>query len=94
MQAWLFVVLVLGALGVLAAHAYARPRGVYLRSVAGFFAVTLGWALIWLLLSPSNEAGFGFFAIWIVLAALAFVLTVTACAGATARYIVDGMRAR
>lgn len=88
------IIVVLGGLAVLAAYAFRHPRGVYIRSAAGVLLVTFGWALFWLLMSPSSEAGFGFFAIWVVLAALALVVALAACLGATARYVVDGLRTR
>ncbi len=94
MQIWLLLFLVLGALVFLAHRTFRRPRGVYLRSVAGVLLVTLGWALIWLVASPSNEAGFGFFAIWVVLIASSLALALAACLGATARHLVDGLQAR
>ncbi|MBY0564816.1 MAG: hypothetical protein K2P58_11590 [Hyphomonadaceae bacterium] len=94
MQGWVFLALLLGALGFLALRSFLRPRGVYLRSVGGVLLVTLGWAGFWLVMSPSNEAGFGFFAIWVVLVALVSCLAIAACAGATARYIYEGLRVR
>lgn len=87
MAALPLLVFLLGVLGVVGRHAFLHPKGAYLRSAAGVALVTLGWAAIWLLISPSNEAGFGFFAIWVVLVALALLLAVAACLGATARYV-------
>ena len=74
---------------MLAVRAFLHPRGVYLRSVVGVLLITLGWALFWFLMSPSNEAGFGFFAIWVVLAAFGLVIAFAACLGATVRHLVD-----
>jgi len=86
-----FLIVVAGALAVVAHHAFRNPRGVYLRSAAGVALVTFGWALIWFLAAPSNEAGFGFFAIWVVLVALSLLIAIAACIGATVRHLLgDG----
>lgn len=76
-------------LGFIAWRAFRKPRGVYLRSAIGVAGVTLGWAAIWFAASPANEAGFGFFAIWIVLVAIALAAGLAASLGATARYIAN-----
>jgi hypothetical protein len=93
MQAWALGLLLLAALGFLAWRTFQRPRGVYLRSAAGVLIVTFGWALFWLVVSPSNEAGFGFFAIWVVLVALAVIVAFAACLGATVRHVADALKA-
>lgn len=79
-------------LALLAHHAYRHPRGVYTRSLAAVVIVILGWAGIWWLSSPSNEAGFGFFVVWVALAALAILGGLAAVAGATARHVADALR--
>lgn len=86
------LLLLLGAAGFLAHRAFRRPRGVYLKSVLGVLGVTLGWAGFWMLMSPANEAGFGFFAIWVVLVALAVAAALAACLGASVRHVVDRLR--
>jgi hypothetical protein len=85
----LVIVLLLGGFGAVAWGGFRRPRGVYWKSAASVAAVVLGWAALWLIVSPSNEAGFGFFAIWVVLTAIALLLALAACAGATARHVVE-----
>lgn len=88
----LLLLLPVGALGAVAWTAFRRPHGVYWKSAAGVLAVALGWAAIWLLASPANEAGFGFFAVWVVLVAIALALALVASAAATARHLVDFAR--
>jgi hypothetical protein len=89
MLGWSSLLVLLAPMGFLAHRAYRRPRGVYLRSVAAVALVVLGWAAIWLLSSPSNEAGFGFFVVWVALTVLALLAGLAAAAGATARYVAD-----
>ncbi len=92
MLGWSFLLVLLVPLGLLAGHAYRHPRGVYLRSLAAVAIVILGWAGIWWLSSPSNEAGFGFFVVWVALAVLAALGGLAAVAGATARHVADAFR--
>jgi len=94
MSALPVLLLMVAALVVVGHHAFQHPKGVYLRSATGVLLVTLGWALIWLLVSPADEAGFGFFAIWVVLVALALLIGLAACVGASARHIFEGLKAR
>jgi hypothetical protein len=94
MNGWPVFFLLLVPLGLLAWRAFRNPRGVYLRSVAGVLLVALGWAGFWWLMSPANEAGFGFFAIWVVLIALASATALAACLGATARHVFDALGPR
>lgn len=86
------LLLLFGGLAFVAFRAFQRPRGVYLRSAFGVLGAVLGWALFWLLMSPGNEAGFGFFAIWVALGALALFVGLAASLGATVRYVADGFR--
>jgi hypothetical protein len=88
----LWLLLLCAALAFAAYRAYRRPHGVYLKSVLGVVGVIVGWALFWFALSPANEAGLGFFAIWVVLAALALAIGLAASLGATARHLVSGLR--
>ncbi len=92
MLGWSSLFVLLVPLGFLAHQSYRHPHGVYLRSVGAVVLVVLGWAVIWLLLSPWNEAGFGFFVVWVGLTALALAAGLAAVAGASARYAVDALR--
>lgn len=86
------LLLLFGGLAFVAFRAFQRPRGVYLKSAFGVIGAVLGWAPFWLLMSPGNEAGLGFFAIWVVLGALALVFGLASSLGATVRYVADGFR--
>jgi hypothetical protein len=76
-----------------AARSFTQPRGVFWRSAAGVLAVAVSGAALWALASPSNEAGFGFFAIWCMAVAAALLAALVACAGATARYLHNALKA-
>jgi uncharacterized membrane protein YeaQ/YmgE (transglycosylase-associated protein family) len=87
-----WLLLLLGGLAFVFFRAFQRPRGVYLKSALGVLGAVLGWALFWLVMSPGNEAGFGFFVIWAVLGGLALALGLAACLGATARHVANSLR--
>lgn len=82
------------ALVYVALRAFARPDGVYWRSAAGVGAAALGAALIWQIISPSPEAGFGASVLWAAVVALATMMALAACIAATVRHVLDALAVR
>jgi len=76
--------------------AFMRPDGVYWRSAAGVVLTVAAASAVWLAASPaiSNEAGFGAFAIWLAVVALSVLGAAAACIAATARHVLNALRAR
>lgn len=77
-----------------AGRAFAYPKGVYWRSALGVIGTALAGALLWALVSPSNEAGLGAFLIWCALVALALVMGLAASLAATLRHVLDAAGAQ
>lgn len=90
------IALYIGALLAAATHAFMRPNGIYWRSAAGVGVVIALATAIWWLGSPviSNETGFGAFAIWCAVVALATLVAAAACLAATLRHLLNALGAR
>lgn len=87
----LFVIALLGACGWVAFHAFASPRGVYLRSAIGVAGTVLVALAVWWAASPviSNAAGFGAFVLFCAAVLLGAGVALVACLAATLRYLCD-----
>jgi hypothetical protein len=92
----LIVLAVLAASAWLAVRAFARPRGVYLRSlIAAALAIAGGLAFL-AVVSPflGSGAGLGVFFIFVACIALVVAIAALACLAATARHVWDALRSR
>jgi hypothetical protein len=89
----LFFIVLLGGCAWVAYRAFARPRGVYVRSGIGVAGTALAAMALWWAASPiiSNEAGFGAFVLFCAAVALGACVALVACAAATARYLCDAI---
>ncbi|MBI1251781.1 MAG: hypothetical protein GC189_09945 [Alphaproteobacteria bacterium] len=91
----LLVLLALIAFAVwIAGRAYARPRGVFWRSLTGVCAASGVMLALWGVARPANEAGFGWFAVSLGVTAIAALVAAVACSAALTRYAVDAFSRR
>ena len=90
------IMAVLAGSAWLAVRAFARPRGVYLRSVIAAALALIGGLAVLLAVSPflGSGAGMGAFFILVAYAALVVAIAALACLAATARHVWDALRSR
>lgn len=90
----LFLLAVLGGSAWVAVRAYARPQGVYVRSVIGFGLTTVAALAVWWVVSLgiANEAGLGVFILFCATVALGACIALLACAAATLRHVCNALK--
>jgi hypothetical protein len=92
----LFVLALLAGATWLAVRAFARPAGVYVRSLIGAALAILGGLALLVVLDPfiGSGAGMGVFFIYLAYVALVIAVAALACLAATARHVWDALRSR
>lgn len=76
-----------------AARAFLKPDGVYLKSLLGFLGAVAFAAGAWFCAGPfiSGAAGPGALVIFLIVVVAAGIVAVVACASATARHVMDAL---
>lgn len=90
----LIILAVLGGCVWMAVRAFARPRGVYVRSAIGFGLAVLVALAAWWAASPliSDAAGLGAFLLFVAAVTLAACVALIACAAATLRHVCNALK--
>ena len=94
MPEFVFILVFLAGTAWIAGRAFQNPKGTYLRSLIGLLLSVLAAAAIWELASPSNEAGFGAFALFCGVVALCAFVAIVACIAASLRHVLNAFANR
>jgi hypothetical protein len=76
-----------------AARAFLRPDGIYLKSLIGFLGTIAIAASAWFCAGPfiSGAAGPGALVIFLIVVTAAGIVAIVACASATLRHVMDAL---
>jgi len=76
-----------------AARAFLKPDGVYLKSLIGFLGAVAVPAGVWFCAGPfiSGAAGPGALVIFLIVVAAAAIVAMVACASATLRHVMNSL---